>query len=160
MRKIRIYSIFVMLLLGLVACEKGHTTTTTSKSGIDGEWKLESYYGADAGSSAVPAEVYISFSGGRFELFQKLGGHFERYFGTYSYDGETVTGTYSDGQNWMSGYLVSFSDDGRMRMSQYVNDEEYACVYARTSIPASVRKDASDFGKVRSSGVGETAPWL
>ena len=149
-----------MLLLGLVSCEKGRTTTT-SKSGIDGEWKLESYYGADAGSSAVPAEVYINFSGGRFELFQKLGGgHFSRYSGTYSYDGEEVIGSYSDGQNWTSGYLVSFSDDGRMKLSQYVNDEEYACVYVRTSIPASVRKDASDFGKVRSSGMEETAPWL
>ena len=156
MKKIRLYAAMLLMILALAACSK-----SGKGAEIEGEWKLESYYGADAGSAAVSAEVYISFSGGQFELFQKLGGgHFDRYSGTYSYDGEELVGTYSTGQDWTSGYLVSFSDDGRMRMSQYVNDEEYACVYARTSIPASVRKDASDFGKVRSSGVAETAPWL
>lgn len=145
------------MLLGIVACEKGRTIA----SEIEGEWKLENYYGKDAGSAAVSAEVYISFADGQFELFQKLGGgHFERYSGTYSYDGETVTGIYSDGQDWSSGYLVSFSESGKMTLSQYVNDEEYACVYVRTSIPESVRNDASDFGKVKSSGVVETVHWL
>lgn len=143
MNKIKIYAA-LMMILGLAACSKSRRVV----SELEGEWKLESYYGTPAVNVEVPVEVYISFSDGQFELFQKSGGgHFNLYSGTYAYDGETITGTYSDGQDWTSGYLVSFSEDGgRMTMSQYVNDEEYACVYVRTSIPEKVRRDAEDFG--------------
>lgn len=155
MRKIRIYSALIMLL-GLVACSKSGKVATE----IEGDWKLESYYGFDAAGATVPAEVYIRFSDGQFELFQKLGGgHFDRYSGTYTCDGNVLSGNYSDGKTWASEYFVSFSD-GSMTLKQYVNDAEYVCVYVRTSIPESVRTDASNFGKVKSSGRPAGVPWL
>lgn len=156
MKRTRIF-VLLALLAVLVSCTKGKG----SKDALDGEWKMESYYGNDAAGSAVPADVYIRFDGGQFDLFQKLGGgHFRRYSGTYTYNGGTVSGTYDSGLSWASDYFVSFGEDGRMSFSQYVNDGEYVCIYVRTPIPDAVRADADDFGTVKSTAVPDENLWL
>lgn len=55
MRNIKIFTVLI-LLLGLISCNP-----EGKKGRIEGEWKLESYYGKAAESATVPAQVYLSF---------------------------------------------------------------------------------------------------
>lgn len=158
MRNIKIFTVLI-LLLGLISCNP-----EGKKDSIEGEWKLESYYGKAAESATVPAQVYLSFHKGQFELFQKLGGgHFSRFSGSYSYRKGAISGTYSDGSPWAQDYIVAVSH-GKMEMTVYVNDAELTCVYVQASIPDSVRSDAENYGAVKSGVEEETSPapmrWL
>lgn len=49
MRNIKIFTVLI-LLLGLISCNP-----EGKKGRIEGEWKLESYYGKAAESATVPA---------------------------------------------------------------------------------------------------------
>ena len=68
---------------------------------IVNEWKLATWGGADA-----PFTVYIDFNeDNTYEMYQQVYGlEFVKFSGTYNVSGSIVTGTYSDGQNWKSGY--------------------------------------------------------
>ena len=145
-RNMKRIGIFALLLfsLALAAC---HKEAPALQDYLEGEWKMESYYGTSASEGAVQAEVYVKFAGGEFELFQKIGGgHFSRRSGTYTRTGDSVSGIYSGGKAWSGDYSLAFSDNGNsLTMTQFTDGEEYSCLYLRTTIPASVRKDAEDF---------------
>lgn len=154
MRNIKIFTVLI-LLFGLLSCNPAGR-----KGNIEGEWKLESYYGKAAGSATVPAQVYLSFHKGQFELFQKLGGgHFSRFSGSYSYSKGALSGTYSDGYPWAQDYIVSVNH-GKMEMTVYINDADLTCVYVQASIPDSVRADAENYGAVKSGVEEETSTSL
>ena len=111
---------------------------------ISGEWKLESVGGVSA-SELVKDEiggldVYISFSDGSFETFQRIvdGNVYVRYDGTYTVDGATATGAYSDGTLWGASYTVKVEGGETLVMSAAGED----CVYKKTGIPADVRSQA------------------
>ena len=123
---------------------------------IEGEWKLESFSGVSVAETGMDVDVYIKFtgsaSGGRFELFQKLGGgHWSGFDGTWSLRGSTLSGKYSDGSSWGSDYSVE-SEDGRLTMTSLSTDSDThdVCRYVSSSIPDSVRKDASDYAATKS----------
>ncbi len=143
-------------ILALAACKKDKPVNPLG--GVYGEWKLERWYEQPT-DGTVPAEVYLSFSKeGTFELFQKLGdsGHFSAYTGTYGLNSAgALYGTYSDGKSW--GGTYNFSVDGdRLTLKNSEVTGYGTCVYVRTEIPASVRKDASDYSTEVKSPVSKT----
>lgn len=100
---------------------------------IVGEWH---YSGTESG---VAIDVYIGFSQDyTFELYQKIGdGPHYLYKGKYKFDGEVLSGTYSDYTPWAHDYKVSKSGGSLVLTS--VADPEYSMTYAREAIPESVR---------------------
>ena len=91
-----IFATFVAL--GLASCSK----TDKNLEKLSGEWYWQ---GTEAG---VELEVYVAFEkDNTFDLFQKIGeGAFRHYTGTFTYDGNTLSGMYSDKTAWMYSYEV------------------------------------------------------
>ena len=100
---------------------------------IVGEWH---YTGTEAG---VELDVYLGLSQDyTFELYQKIGdGPHYLYKGTYKFDGEVLTGTYSDYAPWAHEYKVSKS--GNSLVLTAVDNDKYSVIYTRQAIPESVR---------------------
>ena len=117
-----------VVAFGLASCSK----TDPNLEKISGEWYWQ---GTEQG---VTLEVYLAFNtNGSFELYQKLGdGAFRHYAGTYTFDGETLKGVYSDKTAWAHDYIVSLSGDN-MTMT-YVG-KEVSITYVRKTIPFTVR---------------------
>ena len=117
-----------VVALGLSSCSK----IDANLEKISGEWYWNS---TEAG---VDMEVYVAFhTDGVFELFQKLGeGAFRHYTGTYTFDGETLKGIYSDKTAWAHDYIVTIS--GNNLTMKYVG-EEVSITYVKKTIPFTVR---------------------
>ncbi len=142
---IKIFSLSV-LLLGLLGCNKSN-----NPGDITGEWKLENYYGNSASSASVKAEVYLNFcADGTFEIFQKLGteGHFSAFTGLYETAGGLLYGDYDgvESSYWASNYKYYVSGDV-LTLEDSDNPGSGTCLYVRSSIPESVRRDAADFAE-------------
>ena len=85
-------------------------------------------------------EVYMSFSkNGKFELYQKMGEEFIRYYytGTYEFDGEILTGMYTGYIPFAHDYKVSRSGDKLTLTS--VSEPDYKVTYTKKSIPEEVK---------------------
>ena len=94
--------IIIVLSIVLSGVFSGCTKMKVETANVQGEWKLESFYGVEAAGS-VAQEVYVDFkSDGSFELFQKLGdaGHFRYFKGSYSLNG-TVLSWLGSPNAWM-----------------------------------------------------------
>lgn len=100
---------------------------------IVGEWH---YAGTESG---VAIDVYLGISSDyTFELYQKIGeGPHYLYKGKYKFDGEILTGTYSDYTPWAHDYKVSKS--GKSLVLTSVAVPEYSLTYERQAIPESVK---------------------
>lgn len=116
-------------LLGLVSCSR-------NDAAVEGSWQLE--------SSPVALEegydVYVSFEGGSFELYQKMGS--ERYYsykGSYTCADGVVVGRYSDGAAWASSYKVS-RKDAKLILTAVESGSEY--VYRQAEIPEEVKENS------------------
>ena len=85
-------------------------------------------------------EVYMAFSkNGKFELYQKMGEEFIRYYytGTYEFDGEILTGMYTGYIPFAHDYKVSRSGDKLTLTS--VSEPDYKVTYTKKSIPEEVK---------------------
>ncbi len=149
MKKIKILVLFAALAV-LAACEKdnGKDKNAANYSAVVGEWKLESWYGQSA-TADVTADVYLSFAADNsFELFQKLGdaGHYTAFDGTCGLNSDgALCGIYSDGTSWGGTYKFSVESD-RLTLENTEASVSGVSIYVRTTIPASVKKDAEDYG--------------
>ena len=96
-----IFATFVAL--GLASCTK----TDKNLERLSGEWHWQ---GIEAD---VELDVYVVFqTDNTFELFQKIGeGAFRHYSGTFTFDGKTLTGVYSDKTPWRYSYEVLLDGD-------------------------------------------------
>jgi hypothetical protein len=107
----RLVNIFVAaaLVLGLAAsCEKAPSLT----EGIVAEWQLTEMTGY--APSDLPG-VYIEFTADlNFVIYQKIGNvtRYRKYVGAYLIEGSTLSGIYSDGEDWGSSYRAEFEADG------------------------------------------------
>ena len=139
--------IIIVLSIVLSGVFSGCTKMKVETANVQGEWKLESFYGVEAAGS-VAQEVYVDFkSDGSFELFQKLGdaGHFRYFKGSYSLNGTVLSGVYSDGTPWATDYSAK-NDADKLRLTSTLSSGAGEYVYVKTTIPQSVRKDAEDYG--------------
>lgn len=100
---------------------------------VAGEWHYTTV------ESGVEIDIYLAlYTDYTFELFQKVGdGPHYLYKGKFAYDGDVLSGTYSDYTPWAQDYKVTLSN-GSMTLTSVANPE-YSLSLKKESIPESVR---------------------
>jgi hypothetical protein len=98
-----------------------------------GEWH---YTGVESG---VQIDIYLGlYNDSTFDLYQKVGdGPHYLYKGKYSFDGQVLTGTYSDFTPWAHDYNVTKSNASLTLTS--VAAPDYSITFKKETIPQSVR---------------------
>lgn len=140
MKNLKIWSLLMLLAATVSSCNNGTDKPAAGLEHIVNEWKLATWGGADA-----PFTVYIDFNeDNTYEMYQQVYGlEFVKFSGTYNVSGNIVTGTYSDGQNWKSGYKASISGDFNTLVLNSQEDVSIESVYEVTLIPEDIRTEAS-----------------
>ena len=100
---------------------------------IAGEWHYTTT------ESGVQIDVYLGlYADYTFDLYQKIGdGPHYLYKGKYSFDGQILSGTYSDYTPWAHDYKVTRSG-GSLTLTS-VASPDYSVTYKKESIPESVK---------------------
>ncbi len=126
----KILYIFIAAVFALVSCTKDNSMD------VSGEW-----YGTKIIAKEKVADVYLSFSKGRFIIYQRTGDQtrFYKYEGSYTVAGDVLTGKYDDGTP-MADYIVMKESDSLILTADNGSDE--TIVYVSTSIPAEVKDTA------------------
>ena len=154
----KISKIFVAILAlcTFAACEPnngnnggGEVDNLWSDSGSPvGEWVLTKWNGSDE----LPFGVYMRLNeDNTFDLYQHTSNVlWVHYTGTYSLNGTTLSGVYSDGENWAKSYTIMYSKQAEPKqiMLHTSNDEG---IYTETTIPDAVIDQATDAVVARSS---------
>ena len=137
MKNLKIWSLAVAMLMVVTGCGENTGTGDTFKPGdvskIVNEWQLTEWGGAEA-----RFDVYVKFDGANMELYQRFGSEYEKYEGTYTLEGNTLYGAYTDGKGF-GPYEAEVSADGKtMRLTK----DDVMGVYTATTIPAWVKEQA------------------
>jgi hypothetical protein len=100
---------------------------------IAGEWHYTTT------ESGVQIDVYLGlYTDYTFDLYQKVGeGPHYLYKGKYNFDGQVLSGTYSDYTPWANDYQVTRSGSSLILTS--VAAPDYSVTYVKESIPESVK---------------------
>lgn len=152
MRKI-LYILAALTLLAAAGCKK-EEKKVDYKALISGEWHCS--------PADIETDVHAVFEAdGCFDAYQKIGeGRYRHYTGTWSSEGSTLSGIYSDGSAWGSTYRMEFPDDNTMTLTA-LNGSEEVMTYFREAVPAEVKEGCID---VKSSlGILNSQPqyrWL
>lgn len=154
----KITKIFVAIvaLCAVVACNPnsgsgngGQTNSTWSDSGSPvGEWALTEWNG----SKELPMGVYLRLNeDNTFDLYQHtLSVLWVHYEGTFSLNGATLTGKYSDGSDWAE-YTIKYNDTEPKQIKLTRKDDSNdVAIYTATEIPAEVTDQSSEAVNVRS----------
>ena len=127
----------VMVLLAAAAA-LSCTPDEDFDSSLSGSWQLTGWNGA----SPSGMEVYMVLRDDRsFTLYQKyntLG--FVRYDGTFTVDGSRISGIYSDGKAWVSGYTYTVNGNTLTMVSEVSPDTGLSetSVYTRHELPETI----------------------
>ena len=157
----KIFIVAIALLLGFSACTPdnnsgngGGPKVVWSETGNPiGEWKLTTWNN----SEALPFGVYLRLNeDNTFDIYQHtytvLWVH---YSGTFSHEGSTLQGTYSNGESWDGPYTIEYSQEPKLirltRTSQAGSTD--VSIYKATDIPNEVIEDATEATNVRSVAV-------
>ena len=125
---------FISALMIMVSCGE--------KGGKQPELTLEQKLCTEWHSTAMPldgADIYLSFGeDNTFELYQKIvEGAYRLYRGTWSVEGNLLTGKYNDGEDWGASYNVTVKDDSMTLTSN--NEAAQESTFDRCSIPEEVK---------------------
>ncbi len=139
MGKSTIYIIMAVAALLLPSCGKSpEAEDPEQRSGsVVGRWHMVSW----SSLTSDEADVYISFGeDGRFDLYQRVyTPYYVHYDGTYSQQGDIVTGTYSDGTSWNTSYVASFNAEmTRMTLTGSTDGADIAVYDSISGIPEDV----------------------
>lgn len=128
-------------LLSFAACgSKDNPDKQKDALDFTGEWKLTDIQTKAAAIGGVQVSVYLSFENGSFTLYQKIGeGRYTKLTGTYSLEGELLSGSYSSGDKWGASYNVSVDGD---TLTLIPVDGTEKDIYKKTSIPDDVKTSA------------------
>lgn len=141
MKNFKILSLAVVLLMSLTGCEEkvqGPTFTPGDVNNIVNEWQISEWDNAPAAF-----DVFIDFNAdGTFEMYQRFETVYECYKGTYSLDGNTLTGAYADGVAWKNSYRAEVSKDTKTLRLHSDDERSIMSVYNQTLIPDYVKADA------------------
>lgn len=148
MKNLKIWSIAMMLIMAVTACDETKPEPAPGPgpggggdiAGIVNEWVINTYNGAEP-----EFVVYIDFNDDNtFTMYQQVYSlDFVCYEGSYSVDDDVLTGTYTDGKNWASAYKVGVSEDGKTLTMSSQEDVSMVSVYTSTTIPEEVKAEAS-----------------
>ena len=130
MRKVLLF-LSMALALFLTGCKED---TKDMADILVGQWTLENYIPATKGViiGQEPVSVTVVFlEDNSFMLYQRIGEAFtETFQGTWTLEGNTLSGVYSDKKPWGEQYDISFSDnDNTLEMKAVTAKEIY--VYQR-----------------------------
>lgn len=163
---------FAILALAIVSCKphpqggNGGNNTPPIEWGAEGtivgEWELTSWAGHD---EAHP-EVYIAFNeDGTFALFQQqYSVVWLRYTGTYTLEGKTLKGAYTDGTPLACDYKVDYGMKNVVVNGEENKGEKFlkltsatdsadVSIYGATEIPAEILDESRDPEAVRSVAI-------
>ncbi|MBO7311485.1 MAG: hypothetical protein J6U82_01580 [Alistipes sp.] len=151
MKNLKIWSLALTLLIAMVGCEKGgddkvdggNTTPKVPFKPVDvtelaekivGKWELKQY--AD---QPADFDVYIDFRADlSYELFERAYGYtFEFREGTYTLEGDYLTGVYTTGDKWNNSYTIMIAENPT-RLRLYEDSGVYAEYEAVEEFPAYV----------------------
>ena len=139
MKKYLILLSLAAALMCLFSC--GHKDNPETKTlDITGEWSLSDIQTKAPSIGGVSVHVYIAFDNGAFTLYQKIGeGRYVKFSGTYSLEGDLLSGQYSTGSAWGAQYRVSLTED---TLSLTVDGGSETDVYKKSPIPDEVKNSA------------------
>ena len=141
----------LVVLCAAVACNPntnsgngGQTDTSWSDTGSPiGEWVLTEWNG----SAELPMGVYLRLNeDNTFDLYQHtLSVMWAHYSGTFSLNGTTLTGTYSDGTDWAE-YSIKYNEKANPKQIKLTrkSDSSDVAVYTATEIPDEVTDQANE----------------
>ena len=151
MKNLKIWSLALTLLIAMVGCEKGgddkvdggNTTPKVPFKPVDvtelaekivGKWELKQYAGQPA-----DFDVFIDFRADlSYELFERAYGYtFEFREGTYTLEGDYLTGVYTTGDKWNNNYTIMIAENPT-RLRLYEDSGVYAEYEAVEEFPAYV----------------------
>ena len=124
------------------------TVNWESEGSIIGEWELTSF----GGNSEAKPRIYLELNeNGSFDMYQQaFSVIWLHYTGTFTYNGTTLSGVYSDDKPWAAEYAVSFAKEpNRMRLISTTNNNETS-IYNECEIPTSIIDEAREPEMVRS----------
>jgi hypothetical protein len=157
MKFAKILFISLFALLG-IACNPnsghtngGQTNNAWSNDGSPiGEWVLTKWNN----STDLPFGVYMRFNeDNTFDMYQHTYSVlWVHYKGTFTLNGTTLTGVYSDGEKWSSDYTIAYMESPKqIRLTKKGSDDEG--IYSSTEIPETVIDEATEATNVRSVAV-------
>ena len=163
MKLTKIFAVMATLL-AVVACNPnkggnnggnsgGNTNETWSNSGsIVGEWVLTEWNG----SNNLPFGIYLQLNEDKsFDLYQHTKDVLWIHFtGTFSLNGNTLSGEYSDGNPWME-YTVQYNNNAEPKQIKLTRKDssEDVGIYTATTIPDMVIDQANEAVEVRSVAI-------
>ncbi len=133
----KVLYIVMFALAAFVGCKKINSPITLEQM-LQDQWR--------GSETSVDAAIYINFMADHtFELFQKLDtDQFELRRGTWSLEGDILSGTYDDGQPWAASYKISIEGtDPAMLTMTSLNEGGETNVYLSCSIPDGVRENCT-----------------
>lgn len=147
MRFLKILSLVALSLVLMTACK--NKNNKGDKDAVVGEWHLISW-----NEETPEFDVYISFAeDGSFAIYQQVWSlDYELFDGTYSIDGDTLKGSYSDGSKWATDY--KFAKSNKTLTLITTGGVEIKSVYGSCTIPEEIISEATT---TRSS---EVVPFL
>lgn len=138
MKIFRILAVVAMMAVAVVGCNKdkngqggGGNSVDVSLEQVAKQWKLYS-----VGDVEAEFVVYLDLkSDMSFELYQQMYTlDYEGYIGTYSLDGNVLSGSYITGQNWKSDYRIVGLSDTELKLES-IEENSITMVYRTATIP-------------------------
>lgn len=130
--------IYAVIALAAMMASFSACTKKSEAESVNGVWEMVSSPGWDDAA----AKVYIEFTSPSFKLYQKINsGSYHLYTGTFNVTDGVLTGKYSDGVAFGSGYRYEIS--GTSLALTPVGNEAGITVYQKVSaVPQEVLDDA------------------
>ena len=145
MKNLKIWSLALALLVALTGCESKEETaantvpfkpvaTAQLAEKLVNVWQIVEYAGQPA-----QFDVYIDFQAESFELYQRLYSYeYEKLAGTYTLDGNILTGVYSNDVEWNNDYTVQIAENP-LRLRLVEANGAYAEYKAVEEVPAHIK---------------------
>lgn len=128
--------------LAMVSCSK----KADKQNKLVGDWNITSVTTKSAVVGSQTVDVYLSFANdGTFVIYQKTSDaqlYYKKFTGTWSLNGDVLSGIYASGISWTGDYNVTFSE-GTLTLATMSTPSEIS-VFKKAVIPENVISEARD----------------
>ena len=133
MKKI-LFILTALTLITATGCKK-EDAKVDYKSNLVGQWHCA--------PEDMEVDIYVDFEKeGNFSLYQQIGeGRYRKYTGSWTCQGNTLSGTYIDGTPWGSSYKMEFSGSDTMILTA-LNGSEESMTYVKGTIPNEIKNNS------------------